>query len=94
MSTYRNRHDRLESHFGDLWATLVELSSGLDGQLTEGTSLEVALQTLHDRILRLEDADQAFGSFKGDAFIAYRFYGDAIIKAEATGAFTGDAELA
>lgn len=65
----RNRHDRLESHFGFLEATLVELSSDISASLLEGTTLEVALQAVHDALVVLEDGGEHMVIFTGDAWI-------------------------
>ena len=69
QTTYRNRHDRLEHHFGDLPATLVELSSAA-GALTEGMTLQGALALIDGWLSRLEGIDDVFvGQFRADAQI-------------------------
>jgi hypothetical protein len=62
-------HDRLAAHFGDLPATLVELSSALSIDLPEGASLEAALESIHLRISARENSDRHISTFTGDAAI-------------------------
>ena len=69
-TTYRNRHDRIESHFGTFEATLVELSSALGVDLPTGTTVEAAIAIIHERLLRLEDHDVYVFSLKADAVVS------------------------
>jgi hypothetical protein len=69
-TTLRNRHDRLEHHTGDLPATLVGLSSGLDIDLPVGMTLEEALAIIEARINALEGRACVLSWFSLDAVIA------------------------
>lgn len=65
---YRNRHDRLEQHWGVLPSTLVELSSAID-VMPSGTTLEAALTAIDERIIALEARGAYLASFTIDAEI-------------------------
>ena len=64
---YRNRHDRVEHHFGTLEATLVELSEALGLDLPTGMTVEAAISVINDRVTRLENHDVHVFSLKADA---------------------------
>jgi len=67
-TSQRNRHDRLEQHYGTLTADLVELSAALGTTPTGGT-IEDVIRQLHERLARLESTDIAFSSFLADAYL-------------------------
>jgi len=94
LTSYRNRHNREEHHFGTMEATLVELSSALDVDLPVGTTVEAAIAIIDARISRLENADVFVGTAKMDALIGARgFYANAILKGTAAHSFSSDAIL-
>jgi len=80
---HRNRHDRVEHHFGTLEATLVELSEALGLDLPTGMTVEAAITVINDRVTRIENHDVHVFSLKADAVKLESF----------SGAFTADAWL-
>lgn len=76
----RDRHGRLESHFGTVPGTTIGLSSAIGGT-SAGTSIEELLRELHLRLLVLEGAT------------AYSFSVDATVFKVQPGSFTADAEI-
>jgi hypothetical protein len=63
-------HDRTATHFGEYPATLVELSSAIDVDLTAGMTVQEVLAELHARISDRENSTRTVTSFTGDAYIS------------------------
>jgi len=90
----RNRHDALTSHFGDLPATRVTVSSDIGAILT-GTDLMNALRLLDEELTALETGHRLRRSvLTVDAVLSALYFhitSDAVVKRTASGTFTVDA---
>lgn len=62
-------HDRRD-HWGEYPATLVELSSAIDVDLTAGMTVQEVLAALHSRISDRENSTRVNNTFTGDATIS------------------------